>query len=79
MTVASVARQMLGAGVRDEVLVLIAPVPARRRRRRLFGRLGGASAGPDASARTRAAGDDPLAASSAKPFVLTGIVHKKCV
>jgi hypothetical protein len=41
MTVASVARQMLGAGVRNEVLVLIVPVPARRRRRRPFGRLGG--------------------------------------
>jgi len=49
MTEAGVARRCLGAGVRDEVLVLITPVLPRRRRR-LSGHRGGPASGSIASA-----------------------------
>jgi hypothetical protein len=53
MTEAGVARQCLGAVVRDEVLVLITPVPPRRRRR-LSRHQGGASVGLERLGRARA-------------------------
>jgi hypothetical protein len=53
MTEAGVARQCLGAGVRDEVLVLITPVLPRRRRR-LSGHRGRASVGLERLSRARA-------------------------
>jgi len=70
MTEAGVARRCLGAGVRDEVLVLITPI--------LPGGDGGCPAtgagqhrARSPQPRPRAARDEPLAASSAKPFALT--------
>lgn len=71
MTEAGVARQRRGAGVARRVPHAHRTRPARRRRW-LSGRLGVASAGSDASAAPRAAGDETVAASSAKPFGLTG-------
>ena len=65
------ARQCLGAGVRDGVPVLIAP-HSPGDGGGCSATWAGAGAGPDASAAPCAAGGKTLPAPSAKPFRLTG-------